>query len=154
MWFVRFVYLLALVVWVGETVFFSFVGAPTIFAVLERARAGDVTSAIFPRYYALAIACGAIAVTCALLLARDAVRPGLWRTAAVTLGVGLGATLWAARVVQPRAARLRAAMHAAAEDDPVRAEFGRLHRTAVVLNAGALLAGLVGLGLSAAALRH
>jgi hypothetical protein len=150
---VRFLYLLALAVWVGEIVFFSFVGAPTIFAVLERSRAGDVTSAIFPRYYALALACGAVAVACALVLARDAGRPGLFRTAALVLALGFGATLWAARVVQPQAARLRTAMHTTAEDDPVRAEFARLHRTAVLLNAGALVAGLVGLGLSAAALR-
>ncbi|HZP43824.1 MAG TPA: DUF4149 domain-containing protein [Candidatus Binatia bacterium] len=151
---VRFVYLLALAVWVGEIVFFSFVGAPTIFAVLERTRAGDVTSAIFPRYYALAVACGAVAVVGAFLLGRGAVRPGLWRTAVVALLLGLGATLWAARVVQPRAAALRAAMHAAPADAPVRLEFGRLHRTAVLLNAGALVAGLVALGASAGALRQ
>ena len=68
--------------------------------------------------------------------------------------IGLAATLWAGTVVHPRARRLRAAMEAAGDDSPAAAEFRRLHGRAVALNGAALLAGVVGLGLSAAALRH
>jgi uncharacterized membrane protein len=151
---VRVCYLLALALWIGEIVFFSFIGAPAIFAVLERARAGDVTAAIFPRYYALATAAAVVAVAGALVLGRRAAHPGLWRAALAALVLGLAATVWAGRVVQPRAAALRHAMHAAPADDPVRAEFARLHRLAVMLNGGALVAGLAGLGLSAVALQQ
>ncbi len=151
---VRFVYLLALGLWLGEIVFFSFIGTPAIFAVLERARAGEVTSAIFPRYYALGLGCAVVAAVCGLLLARGAARPGAWRAAVGCIVVGLVAVAWAAFVLQPRAHRLRTAMQAAVETDPVRVEFARVHRNAVLLNAGALLAGLAALGASAGALRQ
>lgn len=145
---------MALAVWVGSVVFFSFVTAPSLFAVLPRDMAGRATAAIFPRYYALATAAAVVAVAGALVLGRRAAHPGLWRAALAALVLGLAATVWAGRVVQPRAAALRHAMHAAPADDPVRAEFARLHRLAVMLNGGALVAGLAGLGLSAVALQQ
>jgi hypothetical protein len=151
---VRFLYLLALVVWLGEIIFFSFVVAPTVFGVLEVERAGQVTSAIFPRYYAIGMGAGGLAVACAVVLARHAATPGWWWAAGATLGLGLAATLWAGLVVRPRTEQLRAAARAAAvapSDDPA---FGAAHRLAVVLNSVALLSGLAGLGLSAAALRQ
>jgi hypothetical protein len=150
---VRFFLLLALGLWIGEIAFFSFIGAPAIFAVLDRARAGDVTAAIFPRYYALGVAAATMALGCALVLGARAAHAASWRGATVAIALGLAATLWAARVVQPRAAALRVALQEAAPEDPARAEFARLHRIAVALNAAALVAGVVGLGCSAAALR-
>ena len=150
----RFLHLLALGVWVGEIVFFSFVGAPRIFQVLERARAGDVTGAIFPGYYALGIGAGVIATLTALALASRADAPAVWRTGAAALALGcvlMGVAGW---VLTPRARALRPALASAPADDPVHAEFARLHRNAVALNAGTLLAALVGLGCAAAALRQ
>ena len=100
---VRFLYLLALAVWVGEIVFFSFVVAPAVFRVLDPPRAGAVVGEIFPRYYALGTVAGAVALACALVLARRASATGWWTGAVVALGLGLAATLWAGRVVHPRA---------------------------------------------------
>ena len=151
---VRFLYLLALALWVGEVVCFSFVVAPAVFGVLGAARAGDVVGAIFPRYYALGTAAGAVALACALVLARRATAAGWWTGTVVALALGLAATLWAGRVVYPRAQRLRVALQARGEAPAADPAFRRAHRTAVALNGVALLAGLVGLGLSAAALRQ
>lgn len=150
----RFLYLLGLVVWIGEIVFFSFIGAPAIFGVLGSPRAGDVVAAIFPRYYAVGTVAATIAVGCALMLGRRSTAPGWWMAAVVSLVVGLAATAWAGAVVHPRAQRLRAAVHAADPAAPPSDEFRRAHRLAVLLNGTALLAGLVGLGFSAAALRE
>lgn len=147
--FVRFVYLLALVVWIGEVVFFSFVVAPAVFGVLGAAGAGDVVAAIFPRYYGIGMVASAIAVACALLLRRRASPAGWWVGAAVALALGCAATVVAGTLVYPQAERLRAAV-----ERDVREDFRRTHRLAVALNGAALLAGLVGLGCSAAALRH
>ena len=150
---VRFAYLLALGLWIGQVVFFSFVVAPTVFGLLGAARAGDVVGAIFPRYYALGVGAAATAVACAAVLARHAAAPGWWRAATVALALGLAATAWAGAVAHPRAQRLRAAQaagQAPADSDAFRAA----HRLAVVLNGAALLAALAGLGLSAAALRQ
>ena len=149
---VRSLYLLALALWVGEVACFSFVVAPAVFGVLGEARAGDVVGAIFPRYYALGTAAGAVALACGVVLARRATAAAWWTGAVVALALGLAATLWAGRVVHPRAQRLRVALHAHGEAPSADPAFRRAHRTAVALNGVALLAGLV--GLSAAALRQ
>ena len=126
--------------------------APAIFAVLEPARAGDVVSAIFPRYYAVGTVAAAVAVGCGVLLGRRATHSGLWAGVVLSLIIGLGATLWAAAVVSPRAQRLRAGLQASGQAPGENAEFRQAHRLAVLLNATALLAGVAGLGLAAAAL--
>jgi hypothetical protein len=148
----RVVYLLALVVWVGEIVFFSFVVAPAIFGVLGAVPAGDVVGAIFPRYYAIGAVAAGLALLGAWRLRRGAERPGLWTAAVVALALGFAVTTWAGAVVHPRARALRAARQAAGDATPG-PEFDRAHREAVLLNGTALLAGLAALGFSATALR-
>lgn len=149
----RFGFLLALATWIGEIVCFSFIVAPTVFGVLGP-RAGDVVGAIFPRYYAVGMAAAATAVVCGVLLARSAATPGLWAGAVIALTLGLGATVVAGVVIHPRAQQLRASLHAAGEEPGANPAFRRAHGVAVALNGTALVAGLVGLGLSAAALRQ
>ena len=100
----------------------------------------------------LVLAATSLELATGLVLARDA-GGGWWRGALVAIAIGLAATSWAGGVVQPRARRLRAAMQAAGESSPEAAAFRRLHGRAVALNAAALLAALVGLGCSAAAVR-
>ena len=151
---VRFLYLLAVGLWIGEIAAFSFLVAPAVFRVLDSAAAGDVVGAIFPRYYLLGAVAGATACGLGLVLANASGNPRWWLAAVAVLGVGLAATVWAGMVVQPRARSLRVAMQAAGPESPAAAEFRRLHGRAVALNGAALLAGLVGLGLSAGALRQ
>ena len=144
----RFVYFVALAVWLGEIVFFSFVVAPALFGVLGAEGAAPVLATIFPRYYAIGTVAAALALGAAVVLQRY-VR-GWWLAAIVALAVGLGATGWAGAVVHPRAQGLRLAAEAARRapaDDPA---FQNAHRRAVVLNVVALLAGLAALGASVA----
>src|SRR5205823_1160335 len=103
----RVLYLLALALWVGEIACFSFVVAPAVFGVLGAARAGDVVAAIFPRYYALGAAAGAVALACGIVLGRRAPAGGWWTGTVLVLALGLAATLWAGRVVHPRAGARR-----------------------------------------------
>lgn len=148
----RFFYLLALAAWVGEIAFFSFVAAPAIFRVLGSQQAGQVVAEIFPRYYLAGSLAAAVALlTGAALAGRGAGR--LWGAALGCVAVGLAATLYAALVVHPRARGLRvAAPEAVAQGE--HAEFQRLHRLAVRLNALSLLAGIAALALSAASLHE
>lgn len=149
----RFCFLLALGTWIGEVACFSFIVAPAIFGVLGP-RAGDVVGAIFPRYYGVGMVAAGTAVVTAFLLARRASAPGLWTGAVFALALGLAATVVAGAVIHPRAQQLRASLHAAGEEPGTNPAFRRAHGAAVALNGTALLAGLVGLGLSAAALRQ
>ena len=59
-WLLVYLHLLALAVWSGETVFFGAVVAPALFGGLDRVEAGNVAALIFPGYYGLAYACGAL----------------------------------------------------------------------------------------------
>jgi uncharacterized membrane protein len=151
---VRFLYLLALGVWVGEVAFFSFVVAPSVFGVLPSSDAGRVVGAIFPRYYLLGAAVATIALVCALVLGRQAAFARWWTAAALAIAIGLASTVYAGVVVHPHAQRVRAAAEARGQAPASVDEFRRAHGLAMILNSLALLGGLVGLGVSAAALRH
>lgn len=149
----RVLLVLSLALWVGAVVFFSFVTAPALFTALPREMAGRATAAIFPRYYALGWMCGGVAA--AALVAPMLLGNGPGRRSIVLLvmlGSMLGASLYAGRVILPRAAAARmvredaarAAEHAAAQ-----VTFDRLHRTSVALNGAVLLLGLAALVVAA-----
>jgi len=113
---------LALGSWLGSVVFFSFVGAPTIFGTLDDDAAGRAVNAIFPRYYRFGLAAGLIA-----LLAGGArgVAGGVGIAAGATLAgalVGVAANAYALGVLIPK-------MEAAGED-----AFARYHKQSVALN--------------------
>src|ERR1039458_4157859 len=59
--FLRYLMLLSLVIWIGGLIFFAFVLAPTVFAVLPtRQLAGNVVSRSLGIMHWMAIACGVI----------------------------------------------------------------------------------------------
>jgi uncharacterized membrane protein len=145
-------HLLALTVWLGETIFLSFVVAPTLFSTFPQ-EAGRVMSALFPWYYRIGYACGVVLVASSF---------ALWRWGAggvrgpVTIGLGvlmLAAVLYAGIVIQPRARTLRQEVHGANPTATAKAEFDRLHRLSVQLNSVVLLGGLAITALTAAKLR-
>jgi len=150
---VRFLYLLALGLWIGDIAAFSFVVAPALFTTLGPATAGDAVAAIFPRYYALSAGAAGVALVGALVLARAAASPGWWTAGVMSVALGLGATVWAAAIVHPRAQQLRVALHAAGRAPAESADFRHAHRLAVALNGVALVGAIAGLGFSAATMR-
>src|SRR5947209_13119510 len=61
MWFLKFLMLLALIVWIGGIIFFAFVLAPTVFGVLPTTKlAGDVVSATLTKLHWMGIVSGII----------------------------------------------------------------------------------------------
>jgi uncharacterized membrane protein len=142
----RTVHLLALGVWVGSVVFFSFFTAPTLFGALPRDMAGRAVSAIFPRYYALGAACGAVALLSGLLLgARQPAFGRLLTGELVLLVLMTGIVLYAGRVVLPQAAQARLALPAlegTAAHEEAQARFDALHRRSVLLNGTVLILGI------------
>ena len=135
---------LCLGLWVGSDVFLSFVVAPGAFRVLgSRDAAGAMVGFALGRIHLLGVICGFV-----LLLARLArTRTFASFVAPAVLCVVLMIALTVASQVgvSPRMATLRVQMgsiQATAEDSPLLAEFGRLHRISVLLESGVLLAGL------------
>jgi uncharacterized membrane protein len=144
--------LLALAVWLGETIFLSFVVAPTLFRTFPQ-EAGGVMSGLFPSYYRIGYACGVILLVSSL---------ALWRSETggvrgpMTIGVAalmLAAVLYAGIIIQPRARALRLEVHSASPPPAAKVEFDRLHRRSVQLNSVVLLGGLAITAMIAAKLK-
>lgn len=148
-----FIYLLALVCWLGAIIFFSFFTAPIVFTRLPIAEAGKVISAIFPRYYLLGYLAGATAFIIAiylLLATRDA--RASWIAAVAAIGIALGCTFYAGMAIRPRVDAIRAVAEEQNPDPVRKAEFDRLHRLSVTLNGAVLLLDLAALFATASAL--
>ncbi len=142
----RFFHLLALVIWIGGGVFFSFFTLPALFSVLPRDMAGRVTSTIFPRYYLMGGVCGVVALlTCLLQWLHAPVwdRPRLVEM--VLLILMLVMTLYAGLGILPETSSLRPQLRSA-DDSPgghsARQRFDVLHRRSVILNGLVLLCGI------------
>lgn len=135
-------HLVALIVWLGETVFLSFVVAPSVFRAFPVEQAGSVMSALFPGYYAVGSVCGVILVASAFGLWRTS-KGGRWAAAGGVAALMLGAVVYAGVVVQPRVHELRAERHRPGAGAAVDAEFDRLHRMSVRLNGLVLVGGLM-----------
>lgn len=62
----RILHVLAVGLWFGAGVFFSFVVAPTVFATFDTKLAGEVVGPIFPTYFAVEGLCAVVALATAL----------------------------------------------------------------------------------------
>ncbi len=150
-----FVYLLAIVCWLGAIIFFSAFVAPVIFTQLPVAEAGKVVSVIFPRYYLLGYLAGAVSLVLAISFALSREARGWWSAAALLLAAALALTFYAGMVVRPRVDTIRSVAEEQNPDPARKAEFDRLHRLSVTLNGAVLILDLIALASTAAALsRH
>ncbi|HKY31215.1 MAG TPA: DUF4149 domain-containing protein [Candidatus Polarisedimenticolia bacterium] len=138
---------IALTLWVGGILFFSFVTTPVLFRTLDRHDAARALRALFPLYYRMGAACGAVAVVAgaarALLAPEPRARGGVF----VILGAAmLGLTLYAWRVLLPLIERARVRAEGKDPTDPTNLEqryFKRLHAQSVRINGMVLLLGVV-----------
>lgn len=149
----RFVALLALVVWVGGLVALGAIAAPATFDVMAarhvadgRLLAGAVFGEVLRRFFY--VSCGAAAVILISYALRRILGPKPRRLGAraAILALMTAATLYAGVVVAGRIASLQAAIGAAPsslpESDPRRVEFGRLHGMSFALQLVPLIGGL------------
>jgi Domain of unknown function (DUF4149) len=120
--------------WLAISTFFSFAVAPLAFRVIDRGAAGQLVSAVLPRYYDWGVVLCAVALTASAVLAISGRTPRLRALAGVVLsGVMVGSLLWASSVVLPRAESARRV-----RDDPA---FAGAHRSSIQLNGLTMLAG-------------
>ncbi|WP_049970728.1 DUF4149 domain-containing protein [Haladaptatus cibarius] len=114
--------------WLGAMIFFSFIGAPTTFDVLDDG-AGTVVNAIFPKYYVFGELLGFTAVSAATIAGSQDV---LGSIAALAVGplvlVALAATIYARAKLIPK-------MEEAGDDG-----FAKYHKQSVILNGITMLA--------------
>jgi hypothetical protein len=146
----RYVYVVALAIWVGGLITLGSVVAPSIFAVLEpgaqQSLAPTVVGEVLRRFHLVGYAAGALLLSTLILMKMVGPRPPGFgvRLVMVTamLGVSLATGLW----IDPQIASLRASVGmpigTLAPDDARRVQFGRLHGLSTALMAVTILGGL------------
>lgn len=146
----RYASLLALVVWLGGIVVIAALVAPVTFGVLQaqvpaggRALAGGVMTELFRRFYLVAVTCGVVLLVSFVAQAVLGPRPRQFAIRTAIAAAMLAFTVYGGSVVSPRLNRLRSAVSAASPDDPVRAQFGRLHGISTTLMLVTAVGGLV-----------
>lgn len=123
----------ALGMWLGIMVFFSFLGAPRAFAVLDDEDAGAYVTDVFPRYYRAGVVLGTTAAAAQMVTGYLGTYTGPTLIVVATAAI---ATLLAGYSVQSLLPKMDAA-----ED----ARFEQYHRRSVLLNGVAMLAVAVAL---------
>ena len=142
--FLRTLEFLSLGLWLGSDVFLSFVVAPGAFYVLAtRDQAGVMVGFALTRMHFGGIICGVIFLAARLVRARSF--SNLMTPAALCVLVMIVATLISQFTVSAKMAALRAQMgsiQATSADNPLLAEFSRLHSVSVSLESVVLLTGI------------
>jgi uncharacterized protein DUF4149 len=144
--FLRFLMLLALVVWIGGIIFFALVEAPTLFTVLPNTRlAGDVVSPSLSKLHWMGLVCGSVFLISSLFY--NQVRSAQLKPLAashVLIALMLLLTAVSQFRITPKMTNLRAEMQAVDRlpGDNSRLEFDRLHAWSTRLESGVLLLGI------------
>jgi hypothetical protein len=151
MFALRFVYVLALVVWVGGMAVLGGIVAPSVFEVLQsrdpaqgRALAGAVFGESLRRFSWVAYGAGAAMIGSLAAMALVGPRPRGFSPRLVIVAAMLAVALYSGFVLTARIARLQASVPGQMQDlaagDPRRVAFGRAHGLSTTL----MLANLVG----------
>jgi uncharacterized membrane protein len=143
----RFLLTFSLVVWLGGIIFFSFVVAPALFAMLPNSEtAGAVVRVILVRLHLVGIACGVL-----FLAATFVTNVKNVKALRSLIGLMVLSTALSQFGVMPQMERVREAVggsiQALPPQDAGRAAFDRLHKLSVVLEGATLLVGIVVIGL-------
>jgi len=135
---------LSLSLWLGSDVFLSFVAAPGAFRILaSRDQAGAIVGYGLWWMHMIGVVCGIVILVARLLRTRSFA--SLAPPAALCVVLMILLTVVSQHAVSPKMAALRVQMgsiQATPADNPLLAEFSRLHRISVSLESGVLLAGI------------
>ena len=154
MFAIRYVALLALVVWLGGMILLGALVAPSTFRVLQtsdgeagRVLAGSLFGEILRLFHVLAYACGAIILACLLVMKFVGPPPRAFVLRAAIVVVMLGIALYSGGPVSREIVRVQAQvtgpMNRLADNDPRRMRFDRLHQTSTTLMTINMALGLV-----------
>jgi hypothetical protein len=150
----RYLYVLALVTWVGGTVVTGAVVAPAVFGVLQawdpstgRVLAGQVFGTVLERLHIIAYGAGALMIVALSLQRLIGPRPVAFGIRAGLVAVMLGLALYSGIVIAPRIEALQRSvsgpMNQLPTVDPRRVEFDSLHSLASTLMTMVGVGGLI-----------
>ncbi|HEY7097050.1 MAG TPA: DUF4149 domain-containing protein [Terriglobales bacterium] len=156
--FLRYLMLLSLIVWLGGIIYFSFVVAPTVFAVLPtRHLAGNVVARSLTALHWMGIVSGLVFVMCSMIVTRastGAAEPLAVRHILVYLMLAL--TAISQFIIFPKMMAIRNSLgeiDSILLTDPARVLFDSLHVWSTRLEVGVFVLGLALVFLVAQAIR-
>jgi uncharacterized membrane protein len=143
MWLLRFLMLLALIVWIGGIIFFAFVLAPILFGVLPTTKmAGDVVNATLTKLHWMGLFSGSVFLICSMLYNwQKYVQLRPFALSHVFIVLMLVFTVVSQFGITPRMRELRSSSTMMDSSDG-RAEFDHLHAWSTRLEGGVLFLGL------------
>jgi hypothetical protein len=150
---VRYLYVLALALWLGGMALAGFVVAPTVFSVLQawnastgRVLAGELFGEILRRLYLIGGVAGGVMFLALTVQRIIGPRPKAYGVRAVLIVLMFALTVYAGYVIQPRIdgiqRQVEGPMIELPADDPRRAEFDGLHSLSTTLLSLTMLGGL------------
>lgn len=150
----RYLYVLALVMWLGGMAIAGFVVAPATFSVLDawnsttgRMLAGQVFGEVLKRLYVVAYVAGSLMLVVLTVQRIMGPRPKAYGVRIGLIVMMLGLNAYLGTTTSPRIEALQRAsgtpMNQLAETDPRRAEFDGLHRLSTQLMGAAIFGGLI-----------
>ena len=155
----RFLMLLALVVWLGGIIFFAFVVAPTVFSpglLPTRHLAGEIISRSLGILHWMGIVSGIVfLVTSAIYNWMTAGRTNPFAGRHILIALMLILTIVSQSAISPKMHSLRAqagVMDNVPQESPIRTEFDRLHVWSEKFEEGVFFLGLAALFMTAKAL--
>ena len=151
---VRYIYVLALVAWLGGMVTIGAIVAPVAFRSLEqrdpvdgRTRAATLVGDVLRQFHTVSYVAGAVMLTALVTMRVVGPRPRGFGLRVTLIALMLGATVATGLVVDPQIARIRASsgvpIASLPDGDARRVAFGRLHATSTSLMALAIAGGLL-----------
>jgi hypothetical protein len=153
---VRYLYILALVTWLGGMIVAGGGVAPSVFSVLGqwnettgRVLAGQVFGDVLRRFHLVAYVAAAVMFIALTVQRLIGPRPRAYGVRAALVGVMLGVTMYSGLMVSPRIADLQQTIEGPVNqlevEDPRRVEFERLHGLSSMLLTGTAIGGLLAL---------
>jgi uncharacterized membrane protein len=150
----RYLYVLALVMWLGGMAVAGFIVAPATFSVLDawnptmgRVLAGQVFGEVLNRLYVVAYVAGPVMLLTLTVQRIMGPRPKAYGIRIGLIAVMLAVNAYLGTTASPRIEALQrdtsGPMNQLAEADPRRVEFDGLHRLSTQLMGAAILAGLI-----------
>jgi len=143
MWYLRFLMLLALIVWIGGIIFFAFVLAPTLFGVLPTTKlAGDVVNATLTKLHWMGLVSGVVFLISSLgynWQKHVQLRPFIASNIFIVLMLAF--TMVSQFGITPKMRELRS-NPSMMDSSAGRTEFNRLHAWSTRLESGVLFLGL------------
>jgi acyl-phosphate glycerol 3-phosphate acyltransferase len=137
----RVLHVLAVGLWFGAGVFFSFIAAPVLFATFDPAFAGNAVGPLFPPYFALQGVCAVIALVTAIGWQKQyaRIRVHRWRVVVLLIGTLVVLAGW------PVAGKVSELRPGHESSEAARAAFATWHLISLLLNMLAI--GLAGVAL-------